>query len=254
MNLKQSDKLIAIIGVVILVIAGIAIVFYTSTGENPDNINPPSSKMLYQYTWKKTTDSGGMEGFAQKRNAFEDTITVMSSPGTVLTSVDMNVNWKDDRTHGLLTVKGKDTLTAEITRQGGTTETKDSTGSGNMSFSFDIHDIPTADSVEADNMQSAEDQIKNDLFDNENEAIFDIIVTVVTGEKFGIRPLKLLRFWLDKGNDFEIDYTFTYYTVEVHEPENNSDDTTTTGQNQDTESTGAIGEFYRTLGYGRGFI
>lgn len=252
MNLKQSDKLIAIIGVVILVIAGIAIVLYTSTNENNEDVDKTSDTKLYEYSWEKETDSYKIDGLAQK--TYEDSQTITSSKGTVLTSVTVTVNWEDDRTHGLLTTKGKDTLTAEIALQGGTSKTDESTGSGNMSFDFTIHDIPPSDNVEAEDLQSAEDIIKNEFYDNENEAIFDIKITVQTGEKLGIRPLKFIRWFLDKGNDFEIEYTYTYYTFDVEEPEDNNDDTTTTGQNQDTDYNGAIGEFYRNIGYGRGFI
>ena len=252
MNLKQSDKLIAIIGVVILVIAGIAIVFYTSTSGNNEEVHDESNTELYEYSWERETLSYKIDGTAQK--TYEEPLTVTSSKGTVLTSVTITVNWKDDRTHGIITTKGKDTLTAEIALQGGTSKTQDSTGSGNMSFDFNINDIPPSDNVEAEDLQSAEDKIKNELYDNENEAVFDIKITVQTGEKRGIRPLKFIRHFLDKGNDFEIEYTYTYYTFDVEEPEDNSDDTTTTGQNQDTDYNGAIGEFYRNIGYGRGFI
>ena len=51
MNLKQSDKMIAIIGVVILIIAAISIVYYVSTEDEVGE--PTTEKKTFKVTWKE---------------------------------------------------------------------------------------------------------------------------------------------------------------------------------------------------------
>ena len=68
---------------------------------------------------------------------------------------------------------------------------------------------------------------------------------------------RLLKFLKDKGNDFELTATYTYYTCTLQELDlptedvDGGDDTKTTG---DTGFDHNVGEFYVNLGYGRGMI
>jgi hypothetical protein len=125
----------------------------------------------------------------------------------------------------------------------------ESTGSGNMTFSFPVNGRPSDDYVEAETSDEAEERVK-EMFPNENEASFEVTVNVKTGEKLR-RPLKFLK---DKGNDFDLKITYTYYVFEIEEPEENEDngDSPSTGLGNDYN--GACGEFYKNLCYGRGMI
>jgi len=253
MNLKQSDKLIAIIGVIILIIAGIAIIFYTSAEVDEEDVYDPNEKIEYNIYWEEKTGKGSMDGTANP--SLEDTIMITTSTKSVITKVSLNVIWEDDNVWGLLKNKGKDTLKVEIKPEGGSAEEAQSTGSGNMSFDFSITS-KMEKYVDAKDIEEAEDIIMNDIEDYNKES-FDITVTVNTGERFRfLQPIRsLLNKIRDNGNDFEIEYTYTYYTFDIEEPdEDDNDDDKTTGFGDNSGSNGSIGNFYINIAYGRGFI
>ena len=253
MNLKQSDKLIAIIGVIILVVAGIAIIFYTSAEKNNEEVFTNTEKKSFDVIWEKKTGTGKIDETASK--TYDDTITISSNDHSIITNVNFNLIWEDDNTWGIMK-NGKDTLKVEIKPEEGSSKEDQSTGSGNMSFDFSVSTVERQGYVEAKDEDSAEDMLLNQI-KGDNEASFDITVTVKTGEKFKllqpIRSLLHLLIFKDKGNDFEIKYTYTYYTFKIEQPEeDNSDDDKTTDIG--SGSNGAIGNFYMNLAYGRSFI
>jgi len=252
MNLKKNDKLILILGVAILIVAAIAIVFYTSADVNDIDVYIEPDKKTFDVTWKEMTiEKPIVKGVAQK--SYSETEEISAPDSSVLTKVEFQITWNDDHTSGLLIKKGADTLTAKIGKPGAEPEKKSSTENGNMTFSFSVNDRPSDDYIEAEDANEAEDIVK-EWFTNENEASFDVTVNVQTGERLGIRPLKLLRYFQDKGNNFNLKIMYTYYVLEIEEQdgdENDDDDIPPTGLGG---YDGACGEFYKNLCYGRGMI
>jgi len=122
-----------------------------------------------------------------------------------------------------------------------------------MSFSFSVNDRPSDDYIEAEDANEAEDIVK-EWFINENEASFDVTVNVQTGEKLGIRPLKLLRYFQDKGNNFNLKIMYTYYVLEIEEQDGDENDDDDVPPTELGGYDGACGEFYKNLCYGRGMI
>ena len=242
MNLKRSDKIIAIAGVIIIIIAAVGIFAYYSMPEEEKDEEPKVKTFDIMWT-KEQGDDRQMECYAGK--TYSETITIDAPSRSVLTSVEFKLSWEDDNTYGLIP-KGLDTLTAEISLMGGESKEDSSTGSGNFTFLFSVNDIPAIDSVEAEDIFEAENTI-GDTFSDKDKASFNIDVTVVTGEKLR-RPLKYLR---DKGNDFDIKISYTYYRYNVEEPEEDQD-LKPTGQN-DYYIDEAIREF-RSMCWGRGII
>ena len=253
MNLKKNDKIILIVGVVILVIAGVGIALYT-TPSNEEPVGEADSNFRdYTYTWNQKTGEQiiGETLNAGKNAPYEDSVTIKNDPGTVITRVEFQLNWKDDVTYGLLRKKGLDTLTAEIS-YGTDTKNETSKGSGNHTFVFNLNERPEGGTLEAASLQDAQD-IVDGIASGKNSAIFDVTVSIDTGE----RMFRLLKFLKDKGNDFELTATYTYYTCTLQELDlptedvDGGDDTKTTG---DTGFDHNVGEFYVNLGYGRGMI
>jgi len=253
MNLKKNDKLILIVGVVILIVAAIGIAFYTSADTDDVELYVPPEEKTFDVTWNEVTmEKPIINGVAKKE--YIESETISAPTWSVLTNVEFRLDWEDDHTSGLLITKGADTLTAEITKQGGESKTDGNTEGGNLTFSFSVNGRPSDSYVEAETSTEAEEIVK-ELFPDENDASFDVAVNVKTGEKFGIRPLKLFRFSRDKGNDFDLTITYTYYVFNIEEPEedgNGDDDVPPTGIGGDYN--GACGEFYKNLCYGRGMI
>jgi len=257
MNLKKNDKIILIVGVVILVVAGVGIALY-SAPESDENVGEPSDEvMTYTYTWEQHTGEKviGESLNAGKNSPYEDTFMVSSGPNTVITNVDLNLVWKDDYSYGLLVKRGLDTLSAEISLDD-ETKTESSKGSGNFTFFYTVNSRPDDSSVEARDLTEAKTNINN-IINGGNEASFDATVTVNTGERFW-HLLHLLKVIRDKGNDFELTATYTYYEYNIQAPENSDNDESNSGD--DTKETGDdgnnhnVGEFYVNLGYGRGMI
>jgi hypothetical protein len=252
MDLKKNDKLILVVGVVILVIAAVGVAVYTSpdTEEIKAGNTEPEYKTYY-YSWSRNSGETtiGDSLYAGRNSPYSDSFSIISPTGSILSSVEVIINWEDDNTHGLLIRRGEDTLTSEIGLHGRESDTASSTGSGNLTFDFKVNDIPSSDSILAENIPDAENIIDG-MFSGENSASFDIEVSVETGE----RILRLLRYLRDTGNDFELKAKYYYYLYILEESEENNeeDEANTTGLDGDFNT--ALGEFYKNLCYGRGMI
>lgn len=206
MNLKKSDKIIAVVGVIILIIAGISIAVIISSEKETEEETIKSGEGTFYVTWTKDTGEISLDGYAGKKAPYNE-VHAVTAFGGVLTNVNFQLTWKDDCTYFGILSKGLDKLTAEISPAGGEPQTDISTGSGNnRTISFSVNGAPLEVSVEAEDVYEAE-EIINEMFSGQDAASFDVIVTVDTGEKFR-RPLKFLK---DKGNSFELKIIYEYY-------------------------------------------
>ncbi len=240
MNLKQSDKMIAIVGVVILIIAAISIVYYVST---EDEVGEPTPKMkTFKVTWKEKNGEMKIPDVNVGKEPYTTSFTVPAESGSVLKIVDVQIVWEDDNVYGGLggripaLVKGQDTLTAKICLAGGETKTYEGTGEGNENLSFNVNSVSCKDEViEAKDIDEAKQEIKG-KYQGMNSALFDVEVTVVTGEKFKfLQPIRsFLNKRADTGNKFSLYITYDYMYPEVQESEdddNNNDGNPPTGYN-----------------------
>ncbi len=249
MNLKKNDKIILIAGVAILIIAGIGIAVYTSPDTDELKAGDTQPEYLsYSYKWmKNSADNVIDDTYVEKSSTYNDNIGIISTEGSVITNVEIQIIWEDDYTYGILRTKGEDTLTVTITDEKGGSKTESAVGGGNLTFQFNnINDIPTSDSILAEDKDDAINILEG-MISGENKANFDIEVDVLTGERL-FRPLKFLK---DKGNDFQIKAKYTYYYYEIEEPLSDYDDENKT-TNDDTNI--GIGDFYKNLCYGRSMI
>lgn len=249
MDLKKNDKIILIVGVVILIVAGAGIALYNApTSEDTDTDD--TEDIGYEFEWVEKTGSAIVESpMISKKTPLEQSYTIAGPPsGCVLTRVDVKINWEDDRTYGLLTTRGGDTLTAEVTLDGKTMD-ETSEMSGNLSFPFNVYSKPEPVKVNASNPSDASTELKQE-YAGQNSADFDILLTIDVGEPIW-RAWKRFR---DKGNTVDISVDYTYYTHELIEVDEENDDTKSTGNDDIIVSSHALGEFYVNLGYGRGMI
>ena len=253
MNLKKNDKIILIAGVAILIIAGIGIAVYTSP--NTDEIKVGDTEPDYSsfsYSWIKNSADNIIEDniYVEKSSTYDDNLAINSPTGSIITYIAIEFIWEDDYTYGLLRKKGEDTLYVTVTDEKGVSKTDSATGGENMTFQFNsINDMPSSDSILAEDKAEAM-KILDGMIAGENNANFDIEVSVETGERL-FRPLKFLR---DKGNDFQIKAKYTYYLYELEDPidDFNDDENKTTGDEDGSNI--ALGDFYKNLCYGRSMI
>jgi len=249
MKLKKNDKIILVVGIVILIAAGTGIALYTV--EDSDDADVKEDTDMYSYTWIKKEGIIDLlsNEYASNSEPYKSILRITSPSNSVLTSITMTLSWEDDSTYGLLTEKGVDTLTAEISR-GSDTKTITSEGGGNESLTFKIYPMPESDTVEAISTNDAMDQI-DDIISGLNKESFDITVSVATGE----RMVRLLKYMRDKGNDFDLTAEYTYYYYEFDDFGQNDEDDDTKETGGSSEDFGHnLGEFYINLGYGRGMI
>jgi len=242
MNLRKSDKIIALTGVIIIIVAAIGIFLYASTEEEPDKIPMALEEKTFYVTWTRETGETMIDGKAEK--TYNEPFTILVPAGSVLTNVDFRLTWQDDHVTGFILKRFQDTLKAEISLDGGESQTDSSKGGcKNRSISFSVNEIPMIDSLEANDTYEASEIIDEMIFGQDTTS-FNVKVTVKTGEKLR-RPLK---FFMDKGNNFKFEIVYEYYYPYI---ENGYEEEPT---EPIEEGYSAIGEFYRNLGYGRGMI
>ena len=243
-NLKRNDKLILIVGIIILVVSAIGIAAYTSYEPDDVKIFTEPEMKTYEVIFSESSDIDEVEGYANKRDPYSKPFTISSPIGSILTNVDISIDWQDDYTYGLIIKKGEDTLTARITYEGETKKYSGVRSDKKEIASFKINDVPILDNIEAENDEDASDIIDS-MFSENNEATFDLDVEVDTGE----RIWRLLKYIRDQGNGFKLEITYHYFTYNIEEIE----EIIPASSNQDFYN-GACGEFYKNLCYGRGMI
>lgn len=215
MALKKTDKIIAIIGVLILIIAGIGIFLYVGTEETTPSA-PPIEEKIYNVKWAENTGTMSISGFAGKRATYIDPINLTESQGSVITDVTVYFVWKDDRHIGFILTRGWDTLTADITPPVGEAQTHQSKGGSDNTTGLTFDKLNSApEDYEITDASSIEDATQRvmDEYANKNTASFETKITVKVGEPLR-RPWKYFR---DKGNGFTIEITYTYYTPIIEE-------------------------------------
>jgi len=245
MNLKKSDKMIAIVGVAILIIAAVGIVLYTASEESDEDVKP--TEETFMVTWNEHSGQlACIEGYAGKSSSYVDPFAVSTPLGSVLTSVSVQIVWSDDNTHRGLLTKGHDTLTADIGPSGGECQTHQSTPSGNETLYFAVYDRPYDETLEAEDYDEAQ-QLVYDMVQGKNDAAYDVLVNVNTGEKLR-RPLQYLK---DKGNAFNLFVSYTYYIPVIEQEMPNNDDGNTDGDGMQETS---LAYLIKTISHGRDII
>ena len=225
MSLKKSDKIIAVVGVVIILVAIAGILFYYETEDTTDDNGKPTEKIEYEVEWIEETGNFTLENtFAGKNAPYTDPINIDLKDGEILKDVDIYISWSDDyiSKFSLPSRNCADDLSATFTPTEGEAQTHDSTGSGEETIHFVIYkDTDPVDGIieGASDYYEAESRILEN-YSGKNSASFDVEVKVKTGESkilIHFRAIKKIYAILDKGNGFELTVTYTYLTPDIQE-------------------------------------
>ena len=209
-SLKKNDKIIIIVAVVILIIAGVGVAMYQSPEAPPYYPSSITNEKSYNVTWTLQNNSfKTLSDFAGKNAPFEGTVTI---PEGNVNSITFNLTWIDDRMT-LLKRRGLDSLTLEVMMPDGmnsfseTNTSAPKTGYGSISRTLYNNIIPLEGPIKADNDQDAQTTLMTSPYfdDSWTDKDIKINVSVQIGE---LRFLKKLR---DKGNDFELKISYQYY-------------------------------------------
>ena len=145
MNLKKSDKMIAGIAVLVLVIAAVGIILYS---EDKDEVELTSQSKEYAVKWMRGEGYLDVEGSVGK-GGYTDPFTVAATGSdSVITKVDVQITWNDDYTKGILLNKGEDTITTSIALTGGDQKVYEATGVGNETLTFTVNSKPQDKTIE----------------------------------------------------------------------------------------------------------
>ena len=241
MALKKSDKIIAVIGVIILIVAAVGIYVYAGVEEEEDIPDEPEemyfaikydeiSVPVYpdneDYTIKaKLLGAGKYEGMVK--------ITQQN-----LKSVDLFVEYHDNKIGlllnvGLVKLIGADTITITIYDGQETEIAQDKIkGSGNISIPiFSNGPMIMMDPIQAEDINDANTMLQNNFID------YDETYTIHISLKTGLWGK--IREWLLGKDKFELGMSYTYYDYYIEEeiPGGEPDDELPpTGENQGSQT------------------
>jgi hypothetical protein len=208
-SLKKNDKIIIIVAVVILVIAGVGVAMYQSPKTESILPSTITTENSYDVVWTlKNGSLNAISDFAGKKSPYGTLIVI---PEGNVNSVTFDLSWTDDHMTFFKRM-GLDSLTLEVTMPDGIyffTETNTSapvTGAGTISKTILKDVIPPDKSIKADNERDA--QSKLSMYDDSwTDKDIKINVSVQVGEK----RFRILKQFFEKGNDFELKISYQYY-------------------------------------------
>ena len=234
MNLKKSDKMIAIAGVVILVIAAIAIIIWSQNQEPEET--PTQKEKLWEFTvdYKMPFPQGNgkVENTNTKVNdkifkrkgdgSYQGNVTLQAPSGSNIKNATFEFYYKD--MNYLLGRFGGDTLTIIVTDEMGTEKTEQIKGEGTKYIDFPISNSLSFGPIMAKDEDEAKQRLDENLSDVENMKTFDVKVTIKHGESLIFRPIAWILERLLDNDKFTLDVTFDYYMYYVVPPDDYQDD------------------------------
>ncbi len=226
MNLKKSDKLIAIAAVVVLIIAAIGIIFYTETDDSDgldlDKEQYYSYDVVYDVKESSATPDN-TDYIVKDKLLGADTIY----NGTVeitdrhVKQITFKIDYKDNYRGFLLKSAGADTLFVTVSGSGMAEQTGEITGEGNITLFSNQQSALRLDSIEAKDDFEAREKLNENLSLDSMTETYTLTASLKQGEKFIFKPIKWL---LEKlGSDvFNVEITYEYYDYSLEgseEPE-----------------------------------
>jgi hypothetical protein len=209
-SLKKNDKIIIIVAVVILVIAGVGVAMYQSPEAPTDYSSLITSEKSYNVTWNLRNGTlKTLSDFAGKKTPYEGTVAI---PESNVNSITFNLSWTDDHMTFLKRM-GLDSFTLDVSMPDGMTsfsETDKSapkTGFGTISYTIVNNIIPPDGPIKAENEQDAQKKLQTSPYFDDSWTDKDIKINV----SCHIGELRFLKKMRDKGNDFELKISYQYY-------------------------------------------
>ena len=219
-SLRRNDKIIIIVGVIILLAAGAGVALYSPPKVQTSTENS-STLTSYAVNWHEKTGSlSSITEYASKGTP--DSVSVKIDQ-TNLKSISFRLSWVDDK--ALLRRFGLDTLKLDITTPMNTTfsgseQSQKKTKAGDFAVNITIaQNQPTVNSISGNSTNEASQRLKTALQKDDKWADKNInaTVTVTIGEHFPLR-------FRDKGNSFTLNVSYTYYTFTLGNTTGTGDD------------------------------
>jgi len=213
-SLKRNDKIIIIVAIVILVVAAVGVAMYQSPKPPMNTPSGSTGEKSFKIIWTERNGSlDTISEFVGKKTKFGTAVQIKEWN---IESVTFNLSWTDDKMT-FLKRRGLDRLTLEVTTPDGVTftEMKTSapiTGQGNITYTKLTGVRPPQTTInapdEADAKALLKDKAKAKTYYDDSWYGKDIKINVSV--KVGESPIRILRYFLDKGNSFELEITYKY--------------------------------------------
>ncbi len=221
MNLKKSDKIIAISAVVILILAAIAVILYTDTEPEMEI----TVEELYRYNVKVEENSNTLtldnkDYSITDRKPYIGSFEVFSDN---LKNIDINIEYNDNDRGLLRFLKERRKNTIMVTVYDGYDNEVDSlmiTGMGNENLSIYGSDFLDIDQITAKDINDAKEKLAENLTNTGMTQEYSIVVNVEYGE---LRILKKI-FERIRKDSFSIKITANHYDYQLEKIENPDDD------------------------------
>jgi len=207
-----------VISIIVVFVAIILIGASVSVYGNPKKVveNKTNRGELKTFIVDWTLKNGALSNitdFVGKDAVYEKKIVLRQEN---LKKIVFDLEWEDDK--ALFGTFGLDSLTLTITSHDGIIYEEVATSArktkeGSVAIEVLVNEIPSNDPIIAENLREAEEQLDDEPYhlDNRANKEFNVEVKVDVGEILGkIRPR-------DKGNSFELNVLYEYYTASLSE-------------------------------------
>ena len=221
MNLKKSDKIIALVAVVILIIAAIGVILYTDI--EPEVKLPVKEVFLYNVTVESNPGSLRLDNTdysMTNKKPYTGTFEVTSDN---LESIDIYIEYEDNDRGFLKIFKNsrKNTITVTVydEAENEVISTK-IIGMGNETLIISGSNALDIGQIIAKDMNDAREKLDENLSNTGLTQKYTIEVTVKYGE------LRILKKFLEKlsGDSFTIEITANHYDYQLEEVEDSNND------------------------------
>jgi hypothetical protein len=217
MSLKKSDKIIAVVGVIILICAGIGILLYAAEVDENEGKPPVTEKTkTFDITYQESPPMAAIPdntAYSIKPRLLNSRIKPYVGNIIItqknLKSVEFFVNWNDNikGLFGRIGNIGADTLTVSIKdSEGNAIVTKSNRGSLRVNETLEIGSLISLDPIEAEDKLEAYDILEERYVDYEET--YKITISLKTGFWGKFREIL-------KTDTFRLEVTYTYYEYDL---------------------------------------
>ena len=240
MSLKKSDKIIAIIGVVILIVAAVGIILYSSSVD--DEETPEKDKKLYDFPvlvdeayLPLTPDNPDFVVSEKTRRVNGSYLGKVMVSSAMLKNIEVSVEYMDGR-HGLFGFgiiaknMGVDTLIVHLLDADGKEicqGTINNPDGGNITLETSIESPKiNLESIKAEDLDQAKRLLDENLTMIEDEQIVYQILVEIDEKEIPLRPFAKLLEKLEKDH-FELTITencYKYSIEDIEIPDDEDDD------------------------------
>jgi len=195
--MDRKDRIVVLVGVVILVVALIGVMYHEKEYTGAEQT---VEKYAYNVEWEEKTITLRDEGHVAKGEVSNYSYSIDHDG---LTCVKFELEWNDDLAHGfIIPWNWSDTLDMKVSAPGNVKFSGSSSATGSSSplvVEATIGSVPSSMQIDASN-------------ETEVYKIIDKYITKDGKGSWGVNVgIQTKPFFFDRGNDFTIHISYTYY-------------------------------------------